>query len=64
MAETERNNIMKRCPFCGGEGRVIPDPANKYRLNILYRPQCDRCGANLGGFDTTHFAVTAWNRRA
>ena len=55
---------MKSCPFCGGEGRVIPDPGNQYRSNVLYRPQCDRCGGGLGGFDTSAFAVAAWNRRA
>lgn len=56
-------HTMKACPFCGGAGIVIPDPCNKHRTNVLYRPQCYECGANLGGFDETAFAVAAWNRR-
>lgn len=54
---------MKSCPFCGGPGVISPDPANKHRAAVLYRPQCDRCGANMGGFDNSDFAIAAWNRR-
>lgn len=51
------------CPFCGGAGHIIPDQGNQYRSNVLYRPQCDRCGGGLGGFDTSVFAIAAWNTR-
>ena len=62
-AASDAIEAMRSCPFCGGDGRVIPDPCNKYRSNVLYRPQCDRCGGGLGGFDTSVFAIAAWNKR-
>ena len=68
MAETdERNNIMKRCLFCGQAKAALSQTqlTSISPEHPIPPAACDRCGANLGGgFDTTHFAVTAWNRRA
>lgn len=52
------------CPFCGGDGRVIPEVGNHFHPRLLYRPQCGKCGGNLGGFESRPQAIAAWNTRA
>lgn len=52
------------CPWCGGSMHIIPTPPDYPSLRLLYRPQCARCGASLGGFSTEHHARCAWNLRA
>jgi Lar family restriction alleviation protein len=54
---------LEPCPFCGGEGFVVPEPGTR-DLPPLFRPQCKRCGAGHGGFVSRVQAVKAWNRRA
>jgi hypothetical protein len=47
------------CPFCNGEGWVIFVPDTK-----RYRPQCKKCGCDLGEFNRRGDAEVAWNTRA
>lgn len=55
---------LKRCPFCGGEGRYYyqPDfdnPLNKHRHNVC----CNSCAATTGMCISKEAAYTAWNLR-
>jgi Restriction alleviation protein Lar len=47
------------CPFCGGGGHIIKPPDTR-----RHRPQCSKCGAGFGEFDTHMNALNAWNTRA
>lgn len=59
MAET----LAEQCPFCAGAGHVIASDPYYPRFVKTWRPQCQKCGANLGEFDTPADAITAWNTR-
>ena len=49
---------IKRCPFCGGGGRVID--ADEYNLSV----QCTACGSKGPMHPTEGGAVRDWNKRA
>lgn len=55
---------LKPCPFCGGDLLVVNDRGDGGCEPLLYRPQCQKCGVGLGGFNTRAEAIATWNRRA
>ncbi|WP_461369368.1 Lar family restriction alleviation protein [Candidatus Darwinibacter acetoxidans] len=51
---------IKRCPFCGGQARVIPEA----RLGHLgYTVYCEGCVAESGTYATKEKAMHSWNCR-
>lgn len=53
------NDILKPCPFCGGEAWVIQI------LENLYAVECRKCWTRIGTYQPTKAkAIEAWNRRA
>ena len=54
----ERKEILKLCPFCGGEVMLHIDRAAYKPFYIL----CD-CGAIIGYFVTKEEAIKVWNSR-
>ena len=47
---------LLRCPFCGGEARVIG-------AGESYWVRCSGCGAEIAICDSKPEAIAAWNRR-
>lgn len=56
-AETEENEELKPCPFCGGIASL------KY-FDGLYFVLCGSCGAMTKRYRDTDYIKKAWNRRA
>ena len=62
---------LKRCPFCGGEAKLI---SNRIEYEDVHAVRCQKCGASIG-FNVQEFgeyrpgyvfkdnAIAAWNRR-
>ena len=46
---------LKRCPFCGGEAKLVGD---KYHWVL-----CDGCQGGSHAFETVEEAINAWNTR-
>lgn len=53
-----RSIELKRCPFCGGNAKLVED-------NGCYKVFClgAECSANSGWWSKKKDAVEAWNRR-
>ena len=57
------NNVLKPCPFCGGEADVIEH--RFYGLDSSYGLRCEKCKAETYQFyESEEKAIEAWNRRA
>jgi Lar family restriction alleviation protein len=58
-------NTIKRCPFCGDDGRVeVIKPTNSYQTESWY-VACTSCGANGPiSDDSPEKAIEKWNWRA
>jgi hypothetical protein len=54
---------LKPCPWCAGPVHIIPSDPYYPRFVKTWRPQCQKCGANLGELDTQAEAIAAWNNR-
>ena len=55
--------MVKRCPFCGGEGWLTVHKFDKSPDTFGYR--CHECGAqSYQFFETAKQAEAAWNRRS
>ena len=48
---------LKKCPFCGGQAKLIDDDGLPYDVN------CIECGAGSPAFMTPELAIEAWNNR-
>lgn len=56
--------MLSRCPFCGGVGVVEDDGVlTEYYGPLEYWVRCRRCGAMSGSYKKHGDAVRAWNRR-
>lgn len=56
------NEILKRCPFCGGEAHFLHDDGGDSG-DETYSVECDNCSCDIGWYNTRKEAVEAWNRR-
>lgn len=58
---------LRKCPFCGGEARLIRNARRKiygkdeYRVGVV--ACCDVCEARMF-YGSEKLAIEAWNRRA
>ena len=48
---------IKRCPFCGGDGKVWIYDYDGWIIG------CENCGTRTEIYDTEEEAIEAWNRR-
>lgn len=53
------NEVLKQCPFCGGEAETTKWPEGWF---IECKEQ--RCGGTIGAYKTEQEAIEAWNTRA
>lgn len=54
-----REPVLKPCPFCGGEARLIRAPFSAQQLII-----CRTCGCRIYFDRDAKQTAAAWNRRA
>ena len=56
---------LKKCPFCGGEAKVMElYYAGSHPNDIFgYEVECQSCGVSGVDWDTAKEAVDAWNER-
>lgn len=61
------NSGLRKCPFCGGEARLIRNARRKiygkdeYRVGVV--ACCDVCEARMF-YGSEKLAIEAWNRRS
>lgn len=53
----EKNEELKKCPFCGGEAEAYEYPPK------IYNVECLRCNASILSSASMGTAVKRWNRR-
>lgn len=53
----EKNEELKKCPFCGGEAEAYEYPPK------IYNVECTRCPASIISIFSMDIAVMQWNRR-
>ena len=58
IEESQDEENLKRCPFCGGKAELFGTETN----GIFY-VKCLECDVD-SNFDTPEEAIAAWNRRA
>lgn len=62
------NKILKPCPFCGGEARIVVLKKGFKSIIVCMTPECGfrRHSYNNGATDETvaQRLIAAWNRRA
>ena len=58
---------LKACPYCGGEGKVIPQDASAEYPDGghygCYYVKCESCGAHTGSVHTRPNAISEWELR-
>jgi len=59
--EDNYKESLKRCPFCGGEARIVVDEDDY--SNKDYCVECGSCCADTMWFNSKEEAINAWNRR-
>lgn len=63
-------DVLKRCPFCGGEAELAFGGNGSHEAKGLSFVKCKDCGAIGQKFEVSHRyasdqkAIEAWNRRA
>lgn len=58
---SEYNNELKDCPFCGGEAYLTHV---EYNDDIWYNPNCSTCNCGWKeNYETKKEAIKAWNKR-
>lgn len=58
---------LKRCPFCGGAGRIIVRKGRegwRDRYSVLCDYEHGGCGSESGWYHYETDAIEAWNKRA
>lgn len=66
-SEKPNNSTLRRCPFCGGEARLIRNARRKiygkdeYRVGVV--ACCNVCEARMF-HGSEKLAIEAWNRRS
>lgn len=58
MSEIKCDIQLKKCPFCGGEARIIG------AVGTVFWVKCTECGAETQSEITKQRAAERWNRRA
>lgn len=61
------NDLLKSCPFCGGNGSITIDPEgvkDSKNRKWAYTVSCDKCCASTGICWSREMAIDVWNRRA
>ena len=62
------NDLLKPCPFCGGEARIVVLKKGFKSIIVCMTPECGfrRHSYNNGATDETvaQRLIAAWNRRA
>lgn len=62
------NDLLKPCPFCGGEARIVVLKKGFKSIIVCMTPECgfSRHSYNNGATDETvaQRLIAAWNRRA
>ena len=56
MTKTEKQKLIKGCPFCGGKAQVI-DAGDEFSIG------CKNCGMHLSYYTSIKYAIDAWNCR-
>ena len=66
-SEKPNNSGLRKCPFCGGEARLIRNARRKiygkdeYRVGVV--ACCNVCEARMF-YGSEKLAIEAWNRRS
>ena len=58
MTNTEKDNVLLPCPFCGGEAEVL-----WCHNDVAAYVQCTECTTKTDTYNTRAFAADRWNTR-
>lgn len=56
-------NGLKKCPFCGGEAKIITDILSFDGCSCLSIIECENCHCQTDEFEITQKAIEKWNSR-